>query len=351
MSKECDVFSDSYGCIITKCIGYQAPFPIVRLSNGGEVALPNATATVQGACFVSTLTDQSAPRGRLLTLDLSTADACVSFLHLLDPSRRPVVLEAKTAFVQKVAVEGLTSAVVSRGGNGRSSAAVYVAQPDTPQRCARVVFRHVTAAALRSETLWLAATPKTRAAGEAGLLQLHRCPVVDALSGAPLTAVAAPRGASTGPILDVVALTAETAVVVAAAAVAVADCRAGTAHIAVAASAPIVNGGVADREKVVTFDSNSTLRVFDLRSTARPLLSAATSSYVCVKAAVDCRAALLVTGDVTGVLDLQTLATAASLQHWGDTVLDAALLPQRNGGARVCTSTASGMLYDWTMAM
>jgi hypothetical protein len=45
------------------------------------------------------------------------------------------------------------------------------------------------------------------------------------------------------------------------------------------------------------------------------------------------------------------LATVASLQHSGDTVLDAALLPHHHGGVRICTSTESGMLYDWTVAM
>lgn len=352
MSKECDVFSDSYGCIITKSIGYQAPFPLVRLSNSPSTP-PHGAATVHAACFIATPADQSAARGRLLRLRLTTKDACISFLHLLDPARPPIALDAKATSVQKVTVDGTATAVLTRGERGRCSTAVYVDSDAALPRCAHVVLRRTTAAALHDGTLWLTSTRtgKSKAAEAEAPLLLHRCTIADATSGAALAALPLPLPASAAA-LDVVALTAQTAAVFTTAGVAVGDGRTGSAPLVIAAAIPLSNGAMAGQGVALTFDADRTLRVFDLRSAAQPLLTASTSSYVCVKAsASSSRAALLVTGDVAGVLDLQTLTTTASLQHWGDTVLDAALLPERPGETCVCTSTASGMLYDWTVAM
>lgn len=344
MLKECDVFSDSYGCIVTKSIGYQAPFPIVRLSNG-HPSLHEDGALLRGACFASSLADPHATRGRLLSFDLSTRDSCVSFLQLMDGTQKPLELDAKTEFVKKIQRSSSGTVAVTRSEGGQWGTSMYVDTADTGSSacCSRVLFHGCSCAALRDDGLWLIKVARNN--GDMRLL--HRLSVTDALAGALADALSIE--ATLQQPLDVVALTTDTAVVFGTGGVAVADRR--MAHVCAVAAGPIANGSVARSDTVVTFGEDCVLRVFDLRRPSVPLMASSSSLYLCVKAIVGCPVALLVTKDVAGVLDLQTMAVSASLQHSGDTVLDATLLPpHRDDGARICTTTASGMIYDWTVA-
>ncbi|KPI83250.1 hypothetical protein ABL78_7719 [Leptomonas seymouri] len=343
MSKDCDVFSDSYGCIITKCSGYQSPFPIVRLSNG-EAVLDEDRVTLQGACFASSLIDPNAARGRLLTFDLPARDGCVSFLQLISRSRKPLELDQKTEFVKKLDMSAASFAAVTRSKGGRWDTSIYLdaGEGDTRPRFSRVLFRCTSSASLLDAALWLV----EMATEESDTRQLYYYRVDDAVSGAPPSTFQV--GEALKRPLDVVALTADTAVVLGTGGWAAADRREAVVHAVV--TTPISNACVAGDNMVVAFGEDYVLRVFDMRKAAVPVLETSTSSYVCVKSAVGCAAALLVTGDVTGVLDLQTLTAVVSLQHSGDQVLDATLLPHKPGGFRVCTSTESGMIYDWAVA-
>ncbi|KPA75858.1 hypothetical protein ABB37_08051 [Leptomonas pyrrhocoris] len=344
MSKDCDVFYDAFGCIITKSVGYQSPFPIMRLSNG-QAALDADRATVQGVCFASSLADPNAAHGRLLTLDFSAGDACVSFLQLMSGARKPLELDQKIDFVKKIEMSDATSVVVTRSEGNRWNTSMYTGAGESGQRpfCSRVFFRCISAASLRDAGLWLV----EMARGESDTRPLHYGHVDAAVSGTLSDTFHI--GEALKRPLDVVALTADTAVVLGTGGLALADRRRAEVHTV--ATAPIANGGVAGGDKMVTFGEDYVLRVFDMRKAAAALMETSVSSYVCVKSVVGCRAVLLMAGDVTGILDVQTLTATASLQHSGDQVLDATLLPHQRGGVRICTSTESGMVYDWTVAM
>ncbi|KAK7196298.1 hypothetical protein NESM_000565900 [Novymonas esmeraldas] len=340
---ECDVFADSYGCIITKSIGYQAPFPLVRLGNGWSAEAPES-ACVHGACFASTVADHAAPRGRLVTLDMSVGASCVSFLQLLAPSRPPLTLEVDVQYVAKVDTTAAASAVVTRGEGGRWSTSLYVTADSThgAARTSRAHFCRATAASLLCSTLWLAETVRDGT----GSYAVHCRPLEVALAGAAVEAM--PVRAGAGCPLDIVALTEHTAVAFGSSGVTMADRRRGTCETLLRA-APL-NGGVAGDAHLLTFGDDYTLRAYDLRHLSAPLYEATTASYLRIKSRAGARAALLVTSDMVGVFDVTHLTTTASLQHSGDVVLDAAVLPSVGSGVRVCTSTGSGMVYDWVVA-
>ncbi|GET86421.1 hypothetical protein, unknown function [Leishmania tarentolae] len=342
MLKECDFFSDSYGCIVTRSIGYQAPFPLGRLSNGRSTGIPDG-ACVQGSCFVSVSADHKGSRGRLLTMDVATCTSSVSFLQLLSLSWPPLVLEPEVEYVSKIETTETASAVVTRGRGNRWSTSVYVQGEDVqgitcPQQ---VRFRRASAASLFRSLLWLMEAAKE----DYGAHALHRYSLETALAGgvSESTLVSANLG---GP-LDVFSLTEDTALVLGRKGVAMADRRQRASDVILFSD--LLNGGATGDMQFLTFGEDYTLRAYDLRNVSAPLCEATSATYLRIKSEMGTRASLLVASDMTGVFDVLHLTTVASLQHSGDTVLDAAVLPSRDNGVRVCTSTGSGMIYDWTV--
>ncbi|KAG5488346.1 uncharacterized protein JKF63_07941 [Porcisia hertigi] len=343
MLKECDVFSDSYGCIVTKSIGYQAPFPLVRLSNG-RFTKTHDGACVQGSCFVSSVCDKMVSRGRLLTMDVSARSSSVSFLQLLSSSSPPLALGPEVKYVSKIDSLESASAVVTRSERGRWSTSVYVqGEGSEGAPCTRRAhFRHISAASLLGSTLWLAET----ASGHPGVRAVHHYLLSTALEGGVSQATLV-RG-NIGRPLDVVALDEDTALLLGTKGVAMIDRR--QRHTGILLFSALLNGGATGDRQLLTFGEDHTLRAYDLRHMSAPLCEATSASYLRIKSEAGMRTSLLVASDITGIFDVLHVTTVASLQHSGDTVLDAAILPSRQDEVRVCTSTGSGMVYDWTVA-
>ncbi|CAM37210.1 hypothetical protein, unknown function [Leishmania braziliensis MHOM/BR/75/M2904] len=342
MSKECDFFSDSYGCIVTKSIGYQAPFPLVRLSNGQSTRTPDG-AYVQGSCFVSFGADQTTSRGRLLTLDVSVRSSSVSFLQLLSSSCPPLVLDPDVDYVSKIEAIETAFAVVTRGRGNRWSTSVYV-QGDGEQVTAcprRAHFRRTSAVSLLGSAVWLVEAAKY----DPGTHAVHRYSLATALAGGVSESTLV--SGDLGRPLDVIAFSEDSALVLSTKGVALTDRRQRASDILFFSA--LLNGGVTGDRQLLTFDEDYTLRAYDLRDVSAPLCEATSASYLRIKSAIGTRASLLVASDMTGVFDVLHMTTIAALQHSGDTVLDAAVLPSRHNGVRVCTSTGSGMVYDWTV--
>ncbi|AYU76613.1 hypothetical protein LdCL_100005800 [Leishmania donovani] len=343
MLKECDFFSDSYGCIITKSIGYQAPFPLVRLSNGWSTKTPDG-ACVQGACFVSFGADDTGSRGRLLTMDVSARASSISFLQLLSSSCPPLALEPEVEYVSKIETTETASAVVTRSGGNRWSTSVYVQGEDVPGTAysRRAHFRRASAASLFGSSLWLMEATKD----DHGAQAVHRYSLATALTGGVSESTLV--SGNLGRPLDIIALSEDTALVLGTNGVAMADRRLRASDILFFSD--LLNGGATGDRQLLTFGEDYTLRAYDLRDVSPPLCQATSATYLRIKSEIGTRASLLVASDMTGVFDVLHVTTVASLQHSGDTVLDAAVLPSGHNGVRVCTSTGSGMIYDWTVA-
>ncbi|KAG5484933.1 hypothetical protein LSCM1_07008 [Leishmania martiniquensis] len=343
MLKECDFFSDSYGCIITKSIGYQAPFPLVRLSNGRSTKSPGGTC-VQGACFVSIGVDHPASRGRLLAVEMSASASSVSFLQLLSCSCPPLALEPEVEYVSKIESSEAATAVVTRGRGDRWGTSVYLQGEDTQGvPCTRRAhFCGTYSASLFGSALWVAEAAKC----ESGAHAVHHYSLAAALAGEVSSSTLV--SADLGQPLDVIALSEQSALVLGANGAAMTDRRQRGSDILF--FSPLLNGGATGDRQLLTFGEDHTLRCYDLRDVSAPLSEATSASYLRVKSEMGTRASLLVASDMTGVFDVLNATTIASLQHSGDTVLDAAVLPSGQSGIRVCTSTGSGMMYDWTVA-
>ncbi|KAG5485595.1 hypothetical protein LSCM4_06551 [Leishmania orientalis] len=343
MLKECDFFSDSYGCIITKSIGYQAPFPLVRLSNGRSTTTPDG-ACVQGACFASSGVDHSTSRGRLLTVDVSAPASSVSFLQLLSRSCPPLALEQEVEYVSKIESTEAATAVVTRGGGSRWGTSVYVQSEDTQGTLCtrRAHFCGTHCASLFSSTLWVVEAVKY----DTGAHAVHRYSLASALAGELCESTL--MDADVGQPLDVIALSEDSALVLGSNGVAMTDRRKRGSDILFFSA--LLNGGATGDMQLLTFSEDYTLRAYDLRELSAPVSEATSASYLRIKSERGMRASLLVSSDMTGVFDVLRVTTIACLQHSGDTVLDAAILPSRHNGVRVCTSTGSGMVYDWTVA-
>lgn len=349
MSKDCDIFSDAYGCVFTDCEGYQTPYPILRL--GSSHCNWELKAIAHGGGPLA--------RHQLLTLDLTPGAACRSFAEVLSTRAPPVNLQQTgdggAEFFRGVESGDRVTSTVSRARGGAWSASFLVGSgPGTRQ----YVVPGVHAASRHSDAAIWALHGGGNSVAVISAEELA-CPAPDL--DAVLAPVPAPGTAGVG---EIISTSASTAVVVHSRGSFAVDRRdgasgRGTLHQPLPDGAlllPVGSCGLAGEGVLVCCTAEGRLLAFDRRKAGAggspPLLDKRLGSHVRVRAWQDERTVLLLAADQVGVLDTRTLTLAGALQQSSDgDVLDATLLPSSSSShIRICTSALNGMLYSWRMS-
>lgn len=368
MSADCDIFSDSYGCVFTDCEGYQTSFAFLRLGNPRR----------DGVCELKSIASSHStpPSHRLLTLCPSFGSPCRSFLEILSPSVNPIVLHhyhhsyhgpSGVRCFRGLSEGHRVTAVVSCGcGSTESwSANFLTTTPSATDGSVRQsVVPTVHSVAVVSDTVaWCLHGTENRVATLDPELLLSAPPQKQRR---PPVIVASPPTEGVG---HVCATGEHTAAVFHSRGVLGVDRRdanaGGSWRLPLPPDTLLFPGnscGAALEHLLVCCTADGRLLVYDQRKAgtgtggrgpAALLLHRTLGAHVSVRAWLDKRAVLLVTADQVGVLDTRSMSVVGALQQSSDgDVCDATLLSSDNEGhaLRICTSALNGMIYFWRMS-
>lgn len=325
-SRECDTFTDSYGCVITSCSGYQVPFPVVRLGCGANAdRIP---------CVVA------ANPHLLIELDFESDGPCTSFLQLLSSKRKPVrVSEHGAHFIKRVTATQNHDTVTTCGEGHRWFTSVLLRLSSS---VARATLPGVLAASVCDDTLWCLDGASIGALTRWNVEYLFaRQKLPNAITDRP------------SPInhCDVVALTTMTALVFDSCGVSVVDARLSeTQQRAVLFPTTLSSGGTTASGLIIgVTEKEGLVVVYDQRRSDTPLFSMFCGAEVMVRPHSAGNLALLLSGCQVGILDTVTLTVLGALQPPDHDILDATVMSCYERSIRVCSSASNGMLYDWYM--
>lgn len=332
-SKDCDIFSDQFGCIFTACEGYQCPAPILRMG----ICPGEPTGDIKS------LMRLGGPRGsvndRLVTLNFVQRSSCSSFAQLLSSKEKPVLLRAKGRFYNKVDAGKNVTGIVSVSSGNLYTTSVYVHSASNYEE---VVLRGARAISVRDHSIWYVGGAQTPTAYYSSVERTLSSP------SDPQSAVALPCDA--GNCRDIFALSASTSLALLQKGIALFDSRQSRMEpLAIDLPRELCSGGLAADRYVVYSTAEGRVVVLDHRFAGIPVAERNLDCLVSVR----CREhiALLVASDQVGVMEVRSGSLLAGLPSSDGDFLDALLTRVEDGAAHLCASTSNGMLYDWSMAL
>lgn len=264
-------------------------------------------------------------------------------MHLLSSTWKTQSLLLGSDFIRKIDGDAQLTGVVSRSREEDWSFSVYSRSAEDPNTSRQALMKDITTAAVREAMLWMCGGGDTAASST----PLYYSSAEDVYLGRPCTSVRVHHRHHR--CLDVVALTDSTAVLLTSGGAVLADARQRSAVPQV--RLPVSNGGVARDNQLVLFGDKGSLDIFDLRKSSEPCYTTSSASYLRVRCQQEGRYVLLTSHDAVAVFDLAFLTPVASVHHTHDAVLDATLVPATDSEVRLCTSTESGMFYEWRVSV
>ncbi|CAD2222893.1 hypothetical protein ADEAN_001044800 [Angomonas deanei] len=315
-----DVFSDTYGCVFPQCNGYQSPLPIVALSSAAD---NEVVGVVKETGYDA--------QDRLVFLDFSQATSCSSFKEILSRRNAPVEIGYSSQIYKKVDyvrnVVGLSHFVDSS-----FCVSLFFVQPDSIEE---LIIEQANSFSISGDTIWTLRPSKSGSditQSNLDSADLPQYSVSCSLSTGEVFAYERGRSVVFGPS-DILHL----------------DSRTPHPDTIISLVNCFAVDGVVEEGKIVIADSREQVSLYDLRNTAEPVSSARCLGGVPSLASASNGHLLLTSKLQVGILDLSTFSIKGAAKSFDGEVLSASFISFGNDTLQFCSSTASSMVYNWSL--